>query len=89
MSTRSDRLEAFAIALERIEKRLFFLGISFERDQMPGLKRDFLIAVRKMSPALENLSESTFEEYMKSFGCKFPTGNSRSKFMPSRSIYLD
>lgn len=68
--TKTEALELF---IKELEIRAGRIGITIDRHRMIGRKRDFIAAAKKWSPILESLGESSFEEYMRKVGCKFPS----------------
>ena len=68
-SLKMEALESFVKELEFRAKRN---GIIVDRKQMIGRKRDFISTAKKWNFILKDLGESSFEEYMRKIGCKFP-----------------
>ena len=79
--TAVEKIEAFNRFLLELSLRARKTGVSLNLQIMIGRKRDFIAAARKYDPALARASEASFEEYMKTAGCKFPSGSaSRTDF---------
>ena len=60
--------------MRQVEERALKVRTSFDRQRLPGKKRDLLELARRFSPILKTISEASFEEYMRSLEYRFPLG---------------
>jgi hypothetical protein len=68
-----SNFELFKEFFETFERVGFDIRMPIERSNLLGKKRELISLAKAFNPKLSSLSESTFEEYLKKLGCKFPS----------------
>lgn len=66
-----SNFEAFQEFFEALEQVGIQIGVPLQRAQLIGRKRDLISLAKTYNPQLAELSEASFEEYLRKLGCKF------------------